>query len=131
MEKLRVSTHGSKEGRHVSARSMSATARVSGSDESAGKCSQLVLAPVADQELVLEHLPQAAQVAAHGRLGHAQPVARLGDVACVQQGVQRQQQVQVVAAQLRDAATPGRHDQPVRARWRLATLEHWFSANVR
>ncbi len=47
------------------------------------------------QQVVVEELPQAVERTAHGRLAEVDRLGRLGDVLLGQQGVQRDQQVQV------------------------------------
>ena len=55
--------------------------------------------PDADQQLVVEVLAQPGQRAAHRRLAHRHPLAGVGEVALLEQRVQREQQVGVDLAQ--------------------------------
>ena len=80
-----------------------------------GQGRQLEAASHPDQQLVVEVLAQPGQRPAHRRLAHRHPLAGVGEVALLEQGVQGQQQVGVDLAQplvhrvpsSRDGAHPG------------------------
>ncbi len=60
-----------------------------------GQRRQLELSAHAHQELVLEQVPEPGQGPAHRRLAEADPLAGAGDVPLDQQGIQRDQKVQI------------------------------------
>ena len=64
-----------------------------------GQGGQLEAAAHPDQQLVVEVLAQPGQRAAHRRLAHRHPLAGVGEVALLEEGVQGQQQVGVDLAQ--------------------------------
>ena len=86
-----------------SSASAASTASATAGRSSLAERGQLEAAAAADEQLVVEVLAQPGQRAAHRRLAHRHPLAGVGEVALLQQRVQREQQVGV------DLAQPLRH----------------------
>ena len=82
-----------------SSASAASTASATTGRSSLGERRQLEAAADPHQQLVVEVLAQPGQRAAHRRLAHRHPLAGVGEVPLLEQGVQGEQQVGVDLAQ--------------------------------